>query len=247
VASPTDVTNLQAWYKADSITPVADSTPITTWADSSGNGFTASAGGGTPVYLNNAVNGLPTLNAGGGEWYTVNVPSDPSACTMFMVYNPLINGANVHAFFGSTNDGGLEWRTNEGVPELIKQFQAVIGSGTTGVTTAAWRIQTVSFTNTSNYAFYLNGTANGSGTHSVTLATGGTSKIIRGSLSGPEPYAGNFAELIIYNRVLTTGERATVHTYLQDKYAITVSDYATAAVTRQRPTTNRARLWAATR
>jgi hypothetical protein len=49
--------------------------------------------------------------------------------------------------------------------------------------------------------------------------------VFRGSTGGPDSFSGNFAELIMYSRVLTAPERATVHSYLQDKYAIPVSDY----------------------
>lgn len=36
---------------------------------------------------------------------------------------------------------------------------------------------------------------------------------------------GDIAEILMYSRPLTDSERATVHSYLQDRYAITVSDY----------------------
>jgi hypothetical protein len=225
VPTPTDVAGLTAWYKADSITPVGAGVAVPSWADSSGNGKTLTTGAGTPVYAPNTINGLPSLNTGGGEWYTNALASNLSPFTYFAVCKPALTAPS--CLVGSSVDGGMEWRLDNTAPALIKQFQAVIANGTTGPGVGVWAVQTASYTDgpSGNYAFHLNGTANGSGTHSVTLVAGGTQKVFRGSTGGPDSFSGNFAELIMYSRVLTAPERATVHSYLQDKYAITVSDY----------------------
>lgn len=61
--------------------------------------------------------------------------------------------------------------------------------------------------------------------------TGGT------SASGAEFLTGPIAEMLVYRRLLTAAERADVHSYLQDRYAITVSDYvASVALSTYRPT-----------
>jgi hypothetical protein len=225
VPTPTDVAGLTAWYKADSITPVGAGVAVPSWADSSGNGKTLTTGAGTPVYAPNTINGLPSLNTGGGEWYTNTLASNLSPFTYFAVCKPSLTAPS--CLVGSSVDGGMEWRLDNTAPALIKQFQAVIATGTTGPGVGVWAVQTASYTDgpSGNYAFHLNGTANGSGTHSITLVAGGTQKVFRGSTGGPDSFSGNFAELIMYSRVLTAPERATVHSYLQDKYAIPVSDY----------------------
>ncbi len=46
--------------------------------------------------------------------------------------------------------------------------------------------------------------------------------------SGVRTRRGDIAEVISYTRVLTAAERAQVHTYLQNKYAIQVADYVPA-------------------
>jgi hypothetical protein len=130
VPTPTDVAGLTAWYKADSITPVGAGVAVPSWADSSGNGKTLTTGAGTPVYAPNTINGLPSLNTGGGEWYTNALASNLSPFTYFAVCKPALTAPS--CLVGSSVDGGMEWRLDNTTPALIKQFQAVIATGTTG-------------------------------------------------------------------------------------------------------------------
>ena len=83
------------------------------------------------------------------------------------------------------------------------------------------------------YAFHANGTANGSGSHAQTLTAGLTTSIGAQGGTGLELMVGDIAELIVYDSVLSAANRATVHSYVQDKYGITVSDYVASNVTYQ--------------
>jgi hypothetical protein len=73
---PLTIAGLQAWYKADTITPVADGTQIDQWDDSSGNGNHATQTGATrPSYKSNALRLVRTPPEAAGK----PVPDEPSA------------------------------------------------------------------------------------------------------------------------------------------------------------------------
>lgn len=59
------------WFKADAIPGLADSDPVATWPDSSGNGYDATQGtaGNRPLYKTNIVNGMPAVLFDGSNDY----------------------------------------------------------------------------------------------------------------------------------------------------------------------------------
>ncbi len=61
--SPTDVSGLTAWYKPESLQQLNNNDPVSSWPDSSGNGYTLQQATSSeqPAYLASGINGLPAL------------------------------------------------------------------------------------------------------------------------------------------------------------------------------------------
>lgn len=72
-------TNLRFWYRADRIgTVLTNGQPVTNWADLSGNSNNAT-GVNSPVFLQNGINGLPSVSFSGvGQYFNLG---DLSALT----------------------------------------------------------------------------------------------------------------------------------------------------------------------
>ena len=69
--SPSDKTGMLLWYKADSITGLADGDPVSTWVDSSGSGFSDATQtlALRPTYKTGILNGKPGVLFNGTSQY----------------------------------------------------------------------------------------------------------------------------------------------------------------------------------
>ena len=217
---PNDLQNLSLWLKADAGVTL-DGTNVTAWADQSGSGRNASADTGF----------IPNYVTIGGKSF-VNFP--PSAR---MVFAPIWEGvayagtialvarfsisAGVAYFFRNENSvGEMNLRreyTGGGNPVMLtanSDGTLFVGQGINNNTN--YIIETV----------FDNGNIFGSVEISVNDISNSFPGVFQSPLGGYNSYIGggtdpsNIAEMIVYNRVLTTTERQQVVEYLNDKYNI---------------------------
>jgi hypothetical protein len=70
--TPADLDDLFSWWKADSL-DLSNDDLVSTWTDSSGNGYSVTASGATrPTFKTSQFNGLPSLYFGGAQWLTTD-------------------------------------------------------------------------------------------------------------------------------------------------------------------------------
>jgi hypothetical protein len=116
--TPDQIAGLKLWLKADSLS-LSDGDPVSTWADSSGNGNDATQGtaGLRPLYKTNIVGGKPVVRFDGTDDYLALTGLNLTDFTAFVVYqtsgnNVLLgnagtnfqifgigNGANAYSFY----------------------------------------------------------------------------------------------------------------------------------------------------
>ncbi len=212
--SPTDLSGLLGWWKADSLA-LSDTDPVTTWADSSGNGNNAGGANGV-LYRTNQINGLPAVFFDGSDdsldVSTLTATTKP--VSIFAVVKPA--DTSTRTVVSCDAAGGLQLRID---PKLTanKATVAAIGSSNTSLSGGtAYRVA-LTYSATGAYTFYLNGTADGSGTNDQTFSA----SIVRiGRNINSEPMSGLIAELLIYDSVLSSTDRASVESYLSTKYSI---------------------------
>lgn len=235
---------LSLWLKADAGVTLSGSN-VTAWADQSGNGNNATPfdTGYNPLFVSNSVNGLPTIRfsdsatsllvtpsflavghntpisiiavakavasevAGGGSAQRWLLPSGASGSFIigftFGVYGN--TSPNFSALIGENFVGEAESQSSE----IIGTETAIVSLANTGTTVN----------------FHKNGTSVGSldpSAYSITDASDGAwgigAQLVNGSVDLPSKF--NLAELVIYNRAITTQERQQVEAYLNTKYAI---------------------------
>ncbi len=215
--------NLKMWLKADAITNLNDGEGVPTWFDSSGNGQDAIQGNSTlqPLYKTNILNGYPVVRGDGSNDLMTNTTI--GAVLHSATQGSIIVVANLT---GDTSYGLMGFPTYIGYWRYVGDGNGYFGvmrgvrlegTPTAMPTTGAYIFSTVS--GASTYTIHQNG---------VSKASTTTSWINPGTLvlfneTTPGYFAGDLAEVIIYNTGLSAADRQTVERYVGAKYAIAIT------------------------
>jgi len=190
------------WLDASKLTGLSNGATVTTWTDVSGNGRNATASGSGATYHTGALNGQPVVrfNADGNSSF--DFPSDSAIRTVFWVVKNTKPG--LHFLLGD----GRAYDFHAGDSTIWAPYaNPSIVNGTTKFKGAV-----------------VDGTRTTLPSSSYTLLSLVTTGPVRAdSLSrdrgiGGRSWAGDVAELIIYDRALAAEEETAVGTYLANKY-----------------------------
>jgi len=210
------VAGMRLWLKADAV--LSAGAGVGAWSDQSGLGNNASSVSGTnqPQLVANALNGLPVVRFSGSDQYfnLPNLMAGATAGEMFVVLKAVITRQQGAWNFGTgdvTNYLWLSGRVYECFgSDTPKNFVPVVPLD-------AYHVYNVS-SQANNWQARFNGVAAYS-TTSNTVAFNSTPQL-GGPASGSGTFAGDMAEVIIFDHVLTTAERETANYYLSRKYAL---------------------------
>lgn len=224
---PATISGLTARWRADQITGVSTGGNVASWPDMSINGYTATQGNTSiqPTWQPTALGGKPVVRCNAsGQPLNAAAPTGGTTQTVIAVINPTaVTGT--YTIRGSDSSGGLQFRISNSTLGFVKESIADIGAGTTTLTAGVPVVVAGSYdSGTGAYAFYINGAAAGSGTNAQTLSAQPT-RIGQNGAAAAENFSGDIAELLVYSRVLTAGDRSTFDGYAQRRYGITVTDY----------------------
>lgn len=223
--SPDDVAGLHIWLKADAITGLSDNDPVATWSDSSGNAndATQASAPNRPIYKTGIVNSLPVVRFDGAA--DVLELGNLSALTegeVFIVIKIDTDPPGSSAASGLWNLGtdtlDTHYPFTDGV--IYDHFGTTARKTTVNPTpdlSSAFRIYNV-WSAASDWASNLDG----SSLHTTATNTVGFSSAARlGTDDGAAvSLDGDVAEFILYDNKISGGDRASVVSYLQDKYAL---------------------------
>ena len=239
----------QLWLKADAGVTLSGS-DVTAWADQSGNGFNANGNvtdGVNPTFVSNVKNGKPILRFGNNNDATV-LRTNPTTFgnngefTIFTVheYDDTDNSwAELISKGDLASDAGSQIAIS---PRFIASDPASSAFGVMGYAdetygwnflyqepaSTSWSIicGTQSITNNSQQ-YHVNGSLASSSASvgsinqlniAIGIGNAGSTSTPSGASYGG--FKGDLAEVIFYNRPLTTQERQQVEAYLNTKYAI---------------------------
>ena len=216
--------NLVMWLKADSgLTLGTTNEPVGFWGDQSGNGnnATQSTPGNQPTWVANGIGSLPVIQFSGTNYFglgnflggttgaeavvVLKVAADPPAtpCSLWNMSDPAYEGyPNANGSISESFGVGNAWNYNF-VPTLpLTQYHVYEVSSQNNIW-QAWIneiLQDQVFNNPYGcYAAQLGA-----------FLYGGTSQYFQGDI----------AEVMIFNRPLTTSERTTANIYLTGKYGL---------------------------
>jgi hypothetical protein len=226
---PATIKDLAFWISADIVnvsnvsggitqSAIADRTPWRT-------GAVATLTGSTVNISNTQLNGLNVWQWPSSNIMPLNAPfSLKQGCTYFIVFQGNFTTA-IQAFTGATASGGMSLylMTASGSQHIgiVNPFVAIVATSTASWTVGTWYQANVTYNPTTGaYAFRQARTAANSGT-SATLNAGTTPQSQIGGDDNSEPLNNAFiAELIAYDRVLTSGEITSVENYLNSKWGV---------------------------
>ena len=217
--SPTDIAGCQLYLKADvGITKDVDNY-VSQWDDQSENGYNAVQGTGAnqPLLVDNVFNNKPALRFGGLNDFMISNVTDTytQPITIIIVYTLSGSGFQAVVSLPST---------------YYKYCPAYNGSGTFYMTDDSYNLlysDVVPYTTIGTYFWsgltskiYKGGAYINTGNQLVNTFTGNF-QIGRIAYSGGAGYLnGDIAEIIVYNKELSSTEMDSVSIYLRDKYNI---------------------------
>lgn len=214
--TPSDIAGLKLWLKADAITGLVDTDPVTTWPDSSGlgNDATQATAAKKPTYQTNELNGKPVVRFDGTDDFLGTLLAWMPLVTVFVGY---MNRAGVNgSFIGTNASSGPLLRNQAMFPSDAGSSFALTGTlNANRLLTLAWNYTT------DNYKVYLDGILDTTGTvlHSNTTEA----LEIGTNRSNGEFLNGDIAEVIIYDSILSEVDRNALGGYIESKYGITVA------------------------
>ena len=227
VTSPAHITGLAGWWKADSITGLADGTQVDTWSDSSSNGRNATqTGAGRPTFKTNILNGLPVVRFDGGDHMIISSYTHGSKFAIFAVVIENSTTGTQYVFEQGTSSSQQVYLWKDGSQVMYFGYH----DGTT------WRDYTKTWSPTVGVAYILDG---GTGATNNVVGISGTTDSTPARTGYPVSasqganigrsfslssgyFNGDIAEIIIYNADLSIVERALVRNYLSRKWGVTL-------------------------
>lgn len=211
---------------------------VSEWRDKSGNGYhvTQSTSSSRPTTGSTLINQRNVLGFDSAAWLrsTGSTNLNVGNVTVFTVFGETSSGNNKGIISAFDTSGGSDWTTANAFAVTTASsprsyaFERNGNSGSGFVTGSKPSTFGVYSTQANSSGFnqsWYNGNTAGSGTITGTfgVANGGFlvgSRWLTGSVSTLDEITGSIAEIIIYSRVLTTAEMASVHNYLKNKWGI---------------------------
>ena len=206
---------------------------VTAWADQSGTGKNMTAAGGNqPTFIASELNGKPVIDFATDKYMSASFPAiNFTQQTVFIVFKFVsANLSNFARPFSQSNIGYLDSETPGNLLPLLRNNGTNYmwcfsenNSFLVGLPTSnnAWYISTTK-TDGNNGSFFIN--ASNEQTFVTTFNPSITDMQVGGALIDGggmgDPFNSKLAEVIVYDRNLTTPERQQVEGYLNAKYAI---------------------------
>lgn len=232
---PTQISGLQLWLDAADASTVTGTSPVTGWADKSGNNYNLIVGSGTTTYTPYGANPSIKLNS---SYMYVNKAVNLTQYTMFIAALSQTAVNNQPVFAVKPNGNIASYNGTDGfafyIDSTVPQLRFYASPNLTNTTTAVSISQPpviASYTSTSTSVAYswINGTAG------VSNVTGGVTRLSTGqgfaigaewsgSAYGNPISIANIYEIIVFNTVLTTTQRQQVEQYLGRKWGIGVTN-----------------------
>lgn len=225
--SPSDIDGLQLWFDAsDTATITKSSGLVSQWNDKSNNGYSVSGATNKPAYALTSLNGIGVISFDGlnDKLLRSGVPMSSffsgTGTTVFIIKK--FNSGVVEFAIGdtvsnTTNRISFEGGNRADLPN--DTTSKLISTSTTG----SWKIFTVN-RSTSEVVLYYDGVEKVRASNSNTLSSA-TVQISMGVANNGFNFGNvDIAEIIIYNKTLSSLEMNMIGDYLASKWSLTWTD-----------------------
>ena len=223
--TPADLAGLHCWYAADEIAGLSDTDAVSSWPDLSPNGFTLTTdpAGGPATYRTGIRDGKPVVRFDGVN-DTLSAVNILEGITTYEITAVLAVTGGAAIAVPISNQRFVSSRTGGAMILNAARTRGMYSPGSyatyTGGTYTNGTWERWAFA--SNATLYVNGssvqTAAAAGTGGTLLLGGATSTSGTRVLQFPTPM--DVAEVVVTDAVLSAPDRATLDTYLADKWGL---------------------------
>ncbi len=210
--SPSSISGLVLWLKADAITGVSSGSTLTMWPDASSLGNNATASTTAPTYFTEVLNGLPIVRFDGTDDTMTLGSLITNAQTVFWVCRENIAAAAYRPFLGSTSYTDFYRGPSDAFWNSAYDSSGVVN----GVTRLNGSLVSTPTTTAPPQGQFMVVSLVGTGPSHVNQIT--QDRNVSGNV-----WNGDIAEIIIYNTALSDTDRIHVEEYLSNKYNIPIS------------------------
>jgi len=233
---------LQLWLDANN-SVTASGGNISAWGDISGqqNNATQSMSGDKPTLVSGAINGLPAVSFNGSSQF-LQLPGGStfsnfsSGASIFVVTNPasVTSGARfIDLGNGSASDNLLlDEPSSSGAALYVYTGSSPSNvTSSSAITTNQFQLLEAVYNGTTTATISTDGVEGAQSASMNTIAnTNRANNYIGQGSGGGNYFEGQIAEMLVYNRAVTTSEQGSIEGYLLSKYQILPSQ-STAAPT----------------
>jgi hypothetical protein len=219
--SPSDISGLKLWLKADALA-LSDNDPVASWTDSSGQGnhATQSSGGAKPTFKTNIVNSKPIIRFDGTTDF-LNLPNFCSGFTAgdgFILLKrvtdpPTVGQGGFWQFGTSGNATHVPYIDGNIYDDFGATSRSAAGNPTPSLT--SWTLYEVASGASEWTARVNNSILYTTATNTVGFAT---APALGWDARLSVFYEGDLAELIMYDSIVSGGNRTSIVGYINSKY-----------------------------
>ncbi len=228
-SSPPALTELALWLSADSAAGVGDGVEVLTWADKGTSSASITAVPAyAPIYIASAINGKPALRFNGTSQKMLATAAtglaDLNGQTFLVVYQPNATGGSMQPIM-TTAYTAAYFRLIQNLVGGLIELTVGIGSSNESIgnnlPVAPARLLSISRTaNTTTATTRIDGQASGN-VMTTGHVTGALTSLVLG-FEGGDYFKGDLAEILYYNRTLSSAELLDAECYLSNKYLLAI-------------------------
>ncbi|HWA27858.1 MAG TPA: LamG-like jellyroll fold domain-containing protein [Lacunisphaera sp.] len=227
--APLVTEGLRTWYRADAGVTKDEAGKVTQWVDASGHGHHEEAITPSlrPSFAGSAIGGQPVLAFDGSVHLNspepISLLDGAAAATVIAVLKPAATQVDDATILG-WGSNGFQFRqrgdqlNNFGVSWYSPSFSPYGGGGVSTVASTPQLVSVVLRTG-AEVKGYRNGVLKVTETDTSSGIATAASTLQLGNLDG-DGYQGQLAEILVYNRALTTTERESIEADLMQKYSL---------------------------
>ncbi len=233
-----------AWFKANTITGLANGATVSAWGDAAGNGYSATqgAGGKQPAFITNGINGLPVVrfNSTNGTYLSFNRPVSNDFTLMIVFRCSQTNQGTATTFFGGAAlvNGDQPNAQNDFGTGINGNGQVIAGTGNPDTSIISGggfndgNAHVVTFVRTKSIgalALYVDGVLVATGNGNTNSLTAPATLAMGIVPSGGGALNGDLAEVKIFGSALPDVSRTGEENSLACKYNLALVSAALAA------------------
>lgn len=222
-AAAVPMSGMAVWLRADvGVTKDANS-KVSVWQDQSGGGHDASMTNTTaqPVWMASVVNGRPVVRFDGVNDYLTTSYNWPGGTELSLFV--VTKGGNYQSLIRAQDGDYVVYPWSNGATFILSSDGGTGNGVSSGLVASEWNLGSAIYKTGETMSTYRNGTLVGSRTAGTNTLP--SKPLMIGSYLGSSEFLNaDVAEVILYNRALSTQERQNVEAYLTHKYLDADSD-----------------------